>query len=144
VVNLMHLLRDALLMIRDIGKTSRVVNIWGALLNIPQLIGGLLFITTTVGQLVLATLIVTLVVAGQIHRKSPFSRLIGLCHVPWLALLPWLVYRLQTAEHPVHLQIWGYYVAATISISLMFDVLDVYRYAKGQRTFSWASKEGSA
>jgi hypothetical protein len=144
VVNAMYLLRDALLMIRDIGKTSRVVNLWGGLLNIPQLIGGLLFITTAVGQLVLATLILTLVVAGQIHRKSPFSRLIGLCHIPWLALLPWLVYRLQTVEHPVHLQIWGYYVAATISISLMFDAFDVYRYAKGQRTFSWASKAGSA
>ena len=144
MVIVMHLIRDALLMIRDIGKTSRVVNIWGALLNIPQLIGGLLFITTSVGQLVLATVILTLVIAGQIHRKTPFSRLIGLCHIPWLALLPWLVYRLQTAELPVHLQIWGYYVAATIFISLVFDALDVYRYAKGQRTFSWASKTGSA
>ena len=144
MVIVMHLIRDALLMIRDIGKTNRVVNIWGALLNIPQLIGGLLFITTPVGQLVLATVILTLVIAGQIHRKTPFSRLIGLCHIPWLALLPWLVYRLQTVEFPVHLQIWGYYVAATISISLMFDAFDVYRYAKGQRTFSWASKAGSA
>ncbi|KPK17655.1 MAG: hypothetical protein AMJ67_12580 [Betaproteobacteria bacterium SG8_41] len=140
----MNLLRDALLMIRDIGKASRVVNIWGALLNVPQLIGGLVFITTAEGQLVLATLILTLVVAGQIHKKTPFSRLIGLCHLPWLALLPWLIDRLLTIEHPVQLQVWGYYVAATISISLVFDVLDVYRYAKGQRTFSWASKAGSA
>ena len=140
----MYLLRDALMMIRDIGRASRVVNIWGALLNVTQLIGGLVFITTLEGQLVLATLILTLVVAGQIHRKTPFSRLIGLCHIPWVALLPWLVYRLQTIEHPVAVQIWGYYVAATISISLIFDALDVYRYATGQRTFSWASKVGSA
>jgi len=140
----MYFLRDALLMIRDIGNTSRVVYVWGALLNVIQLIGGFVFITTLEGQVVLATLILTLGVAGQIHRKTPFSRLIGICHVPWVALLPWLIYRLQTVEHPVELQIWGYYVAATIAVSLMFDALDVYRYAKGQRTFSWASKAGSA
>jgi len=140
----MYLLRDALLMIRDIGINSRVVYVWGALLNVTQLIGGVVFITTVEGQVVLATLILTLVVAGQIHKKAPFSRLIGLCHVPWAALLPWLVYRLQTMEHPVALQIWGYYVAVTISISLIFDALDVYRYARGQRTFSWASKGGPA
>jgi len=140
----MYLLRDALLMIRDIGNKSRIVYVWGALLNVTQLIGGLVFITTLEGQVVLATLILALVVAGQIHRKMPFSRLIGLCHIPWVALLPWLIYRLQIVEHAVAFQIWGYYVAATISISLMFDALDVYRYAKGQRTFSWASRRGSA
>ena len=47
-------------------------------------------------------------------------------------------------EHPAALQIWGYYVAAIIAISLVFDALDVYRYAKGQRTFSWASRTGPA
>ena len=140
----MYLLRDAFVMIRDIGSTSRVVYVWGALLNVVQLIGGLVFITTLEGQVVLATLILTLVVAGQIHRNTPFSRLIGICHVPWVALLPWLVYRLQTVEHPIELQIWGYYVTATISLSLVFDTLDVYRYTKGQKTFSWASKAGSA
>jgi hypothetical protein len=139
-----YLLRDVFLMVRDIGNKSRVVYVWGALLNVTQLIGGLVFITTLEGQVVLATLILTLVFAGQIHRRTPFSRLIGLCHIPWVALLPWLIYRLQTIEHPLALQIWGYYVSSTISISLMFDALDVYLYAKGQRTFSWASKPGSA
>lgn len=137
------LVRDAFSMIRDIGRVSRVVNAWGAALNIPQLIGGLLFIATIEGQLVLATLILTLVVAGQIHKRTPFSRLIGLCHLPWLALLPWLVYRLQTAEHSIALQIWGWYVAVVIAISLVFDAIDVYRYAKGEKTFSWASSQAS-
>jgi len=139
MMNPLHLLRDALRMIRDIGRASRVVNLWGAALNIPQLIGGLAFITALEGQLVLATVLLTLVVAGQIHRKTPFSRLIGLCHIPWLALLPWLAYRLLAVEHSMPLKVWGCYVALTISISLIFDAADVYRYARGQRTFSWAS-----
>ena len=60
--------------------------------------------------------------------------------LPWLLLLlpaPWLVYRLQTGDHSLSLQLWSAYVAATIAISLIFDALDLYRYAKGQTTFSW-------
>ena len=139
----MNLLLDPFRMIGDIGRASRAVNAWGAALNIPQVIGGLVFIKTLEGQVVLATVVATLIVAGQIHRNTPFSRLIGLCHIPWLALLPWLVVRLQTQEHSIALQVWGYYVVVTIAISLVFDAIDVYRYAKGQKTFAWASSPAS-
>ena len=88
----------------------------------------------------LVTLIITLVVAGQIHKKTPFSRLTGLCHLPWIALLPWLVNRLQTVEHTLYFQLWGYFVAAIIAISLVFDVMDVYRFTRGQKTFSWSGR----
>jgi hypothetical protein len=139
----MKLLLDPFRMIRDIGRASRAVNAWGAALNVPQVVGGVLFLTTLEGQLVLATVIATLIVAGQIHRKMPFSRLIGLCHIPWLALLPWLVVRLLVQEHSIALQLWGYYVAMTIAISLVFDAIDVYRFTKGQKTFAWASSPAS-
>ena len=134
----MNLFTDPFRMIRDIGRASRGVHLWGGLLNIPQVIGGLVFITTVEGQSVLALAIVTLLVAGRIHRRTPFSRLIGLCHLPWLVLLPWLVVRLATVSHPLPLRLWAGYVAATIAVSLVFDALDVYRYAKGEKVFSWA------
>ncbi len=126
-------------MIRDIGRASRAVNIWGAALNVTQIVGGMAFIGTIEGKVILATVVLTLVIAGQIHKRAPFSRLIGLCHLPWLALLPWLVHRLLTVDHSIPLQVWGYYVALTIGISLLFDAGDIYRYTKGQKTFSWSS-----
>lgn len=129
----------ALKMVQDIYRNSWAVYIWGGLLNISQLIGGVIFITKVEGQLVLATLIITLVIAGQMHKKNPFSTLIGLCHLPWLLLLPWLLYRLVTVDHTIQLEVWGYYVVAVIAISLVFDAFDVYRYTKGQKTFSWSS-----
>ena len=118
----MFLLLDPIRMIRDIRKQGLAIYAWGGLLNIPQLIGGLIFIATIEGQVILATVILTLVIAGQIHRRMRFSRLIGICHLPWLALLPWLVYRLQNFEHSLPLNIWAYYVAATIFISLIFTL----------------------
>jgi len=134
----LFLLLDPFRMIRDIRSQSLAIYAWGGLLNIPQLVGGLIFISTIEGQVILATIIATLVVAGQIHKRRPVSRLIGICHLPWLVMLPWLVYRLQIFEHSAPLKIWAYYVAATIFISLIFDFLDVYRYARGEKTFSWA------
>ena len=125
-------------MIRDIRGTTKAIRIWGGLLNMTQLIGGLVFIASAEGQAVLATLIFTLIVAGQIHKRTPFSRLTGLCHQPWLALLPWLVYRLQSNELGIYLTVWGYLVCLLMLVSLIFDVLDVYRYTRGEKVFSWS------
>ena len=107
-------------------------------MNIPQLLGGLIFIWTVEGAAILVVAVATLVIAGQIHRRMPFSRLTGLCHVPWLALLPWLVYRLLTVDHSLALDLWLIYVAITILISLIFDVLDTVRYLGGNKKFAWA------
>lgn len=131
-------LLDPFRMIADIGQTSRVIYFWGGGLNIPQVIGGLIFIDQVEAQLILAVAIFTLLVAGQIHKRSPFSRLIGLCHIPWLLLLPWLAYRIANFEHTVWLELWLYYTSITIAVCLVFDAMDVYRHSKGQRTFAWS------
>jgi hypothetical protein len=133
----MFLITDVLAMIRDIRSANRTVDMWGAALNVPQILGGLVFILSIEGQLVLVTVIVTLLSAAQIHKRSPFSRLTGLCHLPWLALAPWLVYRLQSAEHNTGFQIWGYYVLITMVVSLLFDAFDLYRYFNGAKTYAW-------
>ena len=137
----MFLILDAISMIKDIRAQGRAIDLWGALLNIPQLIGGLVFITHIEGQLIFAAEIIALMIAGQIHKRMRFSRLIGICHLPWLALLPWLVHRLQNFEHSALLKGWLYYVAITIFISLIFDALDLYRYVRGDRTFAWAKEQ---
>lgn len=137
----MLLIADAITMIREIRATSPQMKTWGALLNITQLAGGLIFILTVEGPVVLATVILTLIIAGQIHKRNPFSRLTGLCHLPWLLLLPWLLHRLLTIDHSVYLKLWGWYVVIVITISLIFDAFDVVRYMQGKRTFSWANRE---
>ena len=134
----MFLILDAISMIREIRRQGRAIGLWGGFLNIPQMVGGLIFVWTIEGAAILISVIVTLVIAGQIHKRTPFSRIIGLCHIPWLGLLPWLVHRLVTVELIWPLKAWVAYVAVTILISLVFDVLDVCRYARGDRTFSWA------
>ena len=134
----MHLILDVFEMISGIKEKSLVVWLWGGLLNIPQFIGGLYFITVIEGLAVLIFLVATLVIAGQIHKRTPFSRRIVFCHIPWLALMPWIVYRLIILEHPTALSFWLYYVSAAICISLVFEVFEAYRLARGDETFAWA------
>ena len=132
------LIYDALNMIRDIRSKGGAIRAWGALLNMPQVLGGLLFIATIEGQAIFLTVILTLIVAGRIHRREPFSRLTGICHLPWIALLPWLIRRTILFDHSMVQTGWMIYVAATISISLVFDLLDAVRYLRGDKKFSWA------
>ena len=127
-------------MVRDIQGTTKAMRVWGALLNLSQLFGGIAFIFYLEGQLVLATVIFTLVVAGQIHKRARFSRLTGLCHIPWLVLLPWLIYRMQVTDPSFVLSIWTYLVCLLISISLVFDFRDIYYYFQGHRTFAWSQR----
>ena len=134
----MHLITDALAMIRAIRAQEGFIGKWGGLLNIPQIIGGLVFLLTPEGLAVLLTNLFTLAVAGQIHKRDPFSRLTGICHAPWLILLPWLLWRIVTAPHSTLMTLWLSYVSVTIAISLVFDGIAVYRFRKGNRTFAWA------
>ena len=133
----MFLVRDAFNMIRQITDQGLVIGLWGALLNIPQFIGGIAFIDSIEGKVVLVLSIGTLMVAGQMHRHKPFSRLIGLCHLPWLVMLPWLVFRLAGHDYsPLH-GYWIHYVVGVVAISLIFDTADIVRYIRGDKSFSW-------
>lgn len=137
----MFLITDALAMIRSIRRQEGFIGHWGGLLNIPQFIGGLIFIGTIEAQVVLVLVILTLMVAGQIHKRTPFSRLTGVCHLPWLAMAPWLGHRILAHDHGPVLKIWLVYVTTTVIISLIFDAMDLWRYARGERTFAWAKSD---
>ena len=134
----MFLITDAFKMIAEIRRTGWQMNLWGGALNIPQAIGGLIFIQTMEGAVILFCAILTLMVAGQIHKRARFSRIIAICHLPWLVMLPWLIHRLLSTEHSIFLQIWGWYVAVVVAVSLIFDALDLWRYAKGDRLYAWS------
>lgn len=133
----MFLISDIFKMVREISAANSKVNIWGAALNIPQLLGGLIFIRSIEGIIVFISVLVTLLVASQIHKRMRFSRLMSLCHLHWLLVLPWLLYRLVINDYSLFFQIWMIYVAVTMLISLVFDVNDMLKYFKGAKNYDW-------
>ncbi len=69
-----------------------------------------------------------------IFSVKGFVRLLGIGHIAWLPLVPWLWTRLDDAPAD---SIFGYWLMAVIvlnSLSVIIDTIDVLRYVKGERT----------
>lgn len=74
------LIRDSFAMITDLRRNAPGIGHWGAALNIPHVVGGLIFIQQLEALLVLVTCVVSVMVAAQIHKRAPYSRLTSIVH----------------------------------------------------------------
>ena len=126
---LLDVLIDPFRMIRDIrAELSRAMGLWGPALNIPQVVGGIVFINRAEGAVILIAWALMIGCAGFIHRHMPFSKLTGICQVWWLPVLPWLIERALSYNSFTPFVIWLWYVIITMTISLILDVIGVYQY----------------
>ncbi|MEJ6709373.1 MAG: hypothetical protein QNK92_11355 [Amylibacter sp.] len=121
-------------MIRDIRARGGFLAVWGPVLNFPQIIGRLIFITTLAGALVLILNLATLLIAGNIHKRAPFSRLTSLCHVLWLPLVPYLITVWNAADKISFFGLWLAFVTATMILCLRLDGVNLWKYYKGAST----------
>ena len=106
---------------------------WIALLLTVNMLVPLVFIATLEGQLVLAAAIAGALIQMVIFASRGFVRLLGIGHIFWIPLLPWLWTRMN--EFPPD-DLMGLWIAAVIlldSISLIIDVADVTRYLADAR-----------
>lgn len=107
--------------------------LWLAVMAAVNLVGGLVFIGTIEGKLVVASVMLGVLIQVAIYGRLGFVRLLGIGHIAWLPLVPWLLTRLDAAGPP---SVFGYWIAAVIvidSISLVIDAVDVTRYLRGDR-----------
>lgn len=124
----MLLIIDTMRMIRDIDRGSFWLGMWGKALNLPQIIGGIWFLPRLEATLILIACVASVVIAAQVHKRSPFTRLTSWVHLPWLPLLPYLIHALQSEGVGTPFGIWLAYVTATIAISLILDVRNLWLY----------------
>ena len=120
--------RDAMSMIADLHRVSPWIDRWGAALNVPQFVGGLIFWRQEFGLMVAGACLITLIIAGQIHRAQPFSRLTSLSHVIWLPLLPALIGLLSFGMPQTPYEYWLFYVVVTMTICLLLDAANLILY----------------
>lgn len=137
----MFLFTDAMRMIDDINKRSFWLGVWGAALNIPQVIGGILFLPHLEAVLILIACVGSVMIAAQMHKRAPFTRLTSWVHLPWLVLLPYLAVSLLNQGTGTYFGIWLAYVAITIAISLVLDLRNLWLYYQGNNgTFEAARR----
>ena len=93
----------------------------------------LVFISTLEGQLVLASTIAGVLIQMVVFASRGFVRLLGIGHIFWIPMIPWLWTRIDDFPPNDLLGLWISVVIVLDSISLIIDVADVARYAAGDR-----------
>ena len=127
----MTIFKDIWVWFNAMGTLPWTIRLWACFYPLPQIIGGLIFIQTLPGIIILTGRIVSGVVASQIHKRSPFSKLMGpLGHAHWILILPYLVYELATQDLSPALFGFVSYVIGTTLISGVIDVFELRNYLK--------------
>lgn len=125
----MYLIKDAFAMIADLRQHAPGIGRWGGLLNIPQIVGGLFFLPRVDAALILAACIGSVVVAAQMHKRTPFTRLTSIVHVVWVPLFPYLLTVVMAHGVSDAFGVWLACVVVTMGVSLVLDVWNLVLYA---------------
>ncbi len=107
--------------------------LWLGLLVAVNVAGSIYFFEALEAKVVLAAFLASVALMTAIFATKGFVRLLGIGHIFWVPMVPWLWIRLNQVGPG---DLLGYWIIAVIvmnSISLIIDVIDVFRYLKGER-----------
>lgn len=125
----MNLFKDLVQFWNAMGTLPWKIKIWAILYPLPQLLGGLYFIRETPGLVILIGRVLSFFIGSQVHRRRPFSKLIGpIGHAHWLLILPYLLHLLMIQTLDTSLYWFIVYVCVISMISAIIDILDVVQY----------------
>ena len=121
---------------REIVARSRILDAWGFFLNVPTVIGSFFYLDRPVGAAVCAAILVSLLIATQMHKRMPMSRLMALCHIVFLPAIALLVMEVGPGSINNAFGIWATYSLVLMTICVLIDLFDLYRYfIQGNRTY---------
>lgn len=127
----MSVFKDIVVWFNAMGTLPWYIRLWATFYPLPQIIGGLIFIQTLPGLVILLGRILSGVIASQIHKRSPFSKLMGpVGHAHWALIVPYLIYTLATQSLSPALYAFICYVIATTLISAVIDIRELQIYLK--------------
>lgn len=107
--------------------------VWVFTLFVLNALVPLFFLGHAEARLVLGTMVLAAVIMMVLADIQGFTRLLGLAHFPWIALLVLLVPRLGSIPND---EPFGWWLRVTLglnAVSLVIDVTDVIRYLRGER-----------
>ena len=127
----MNIFKDIQVWFNAMGTLPWTIRVWACLHPLPQILGGLFFIQTLPGFVIFSGRIISGVISSQVHKRSPFSKLMGpLGHVHWVLIVSYLIYELSTQALPTSLFWFVSYVICTTLISSIIDVRELIVFLK--------------
>lgn len=116
---------------RGLMRQSTAVMGWVGWLMMVNLIVPLFLLEHLEARVVLATFAVSGLLMGWITGQFGFTRLLG--HILWIPLLWWLSGRVGLHPQSAWVGLWLRVLMVTNGVSLLIDIIDVGRYAAGDR-----------
>jgi len=113
-------------------KFPIVPRLWVMVLMMVNM-AALYFIDSLEGQVVIAVFMASAAIMITLDAKLGFVKLLGIGHVLWLGLVPWLYFRLDGLSPDTLVYQWVMLVIVINAISLVIDIRDVVQYLKGDR-----------
>jgi len=107
--------------------------IWLAVLLAVNMAAPLFFLNHIEALATFVAINVCAFTGAFLYKQQGFTRLLGLMHWPWIILLPFLWMRLDSVSSSEPFGIWIRAVLVLNILSLILDVVDVIRYATGDR-----------
>jgi hypothetical protein len=90
------------------------------------------FWSEPLAKLIFVTFMISAMLMMALYSRFGFEKILGLGHVPWIPLLLYMLAQLPTADGAFK----SYLIILSIClvISLVFDVIDVWKYFAGRRS----------
>ncbi|MFN3213741.1 MAG: hypothetical protein ACE37M_11590 [Henriciella sp.] len=127
----MSFVKDIWIWFNAMGTLPWTIKLWAIAYPLPQLIGGMIFIATLPGAVILLGRLLSGIIASQIHKRAPFSKLMGpVGHAHWVIIVPFLIYWLMTQAVSPALSWFIVYVILTTLISAVIDIQELRTYLK--------------
>lgn len=120
-------------LIQDARKFPIGWRIWFWLLIFVNFVVPLFFLQHRAPLLVLLCYMVAGTIMVLLHKRLGWVRLLGIGHVLWIGLLPWLVINYATMQPTGTYGIWLLSVILINAFCLGIDVVDVVRYFFGDK-----------
>ncbi len=107
--------------------------LWIGLLVAVNVAGPIYFFEVLEAKVVLAAFLASAAFMTAICAAKGFVRLLGIGHIFWVPMVPWLWTRLDQAGPGDLLGYWMIAVMAVNGVSVIIDTIDVVRYVRGER-----------
>ncbi len=107
--------------------------VWLGFLVAVNVAGPIYFFEALEAKVVLGAFLAGAALMTAIFASKGFVRLLGIGHIAWVPMVPWLWARLDQVGPGDLLGYWMIAVMALNSLALIIDAIDVLRYVRGER-----------
>ncbi len=126
-------MRGFITFMHGVLRSSIAIQLWLLFLAVVNGVVPLFYLDRLEARVVLGTFLVAATLMFALTGRFGFTRILGLGHAPWFVLIPYLLTQLGEIPADDFFGLWIRGVIVVNGISLLFDVVDVIRYARGER-----------